>query len=100
MIMNQKPNPELVDDENPEWTDADFARAVPFSRLPPELRETLASARQGVVVIAEPGEDYVAVPLPEELVAPFRATGPGWQGRLNAALKDWLGTHSPDDLQD
>jgi uncharacterized protein (DUF4415 family) len=96
--MNQKPNPELVDDENPEWTDADFARAVPFAHLPPELRETLASARQGVVVVAEPGQDFVTVPLHEELVAPFRATGPGWQARLNAALRDWLEAHSPGDL--
>lgn len=26
--MNQRPNPELVDDENPEWTDEDARRAV------------------------------------------------------------------------
>ena len=25
----------------------------------------------------------------------FRASGPGWQTRLNAALRDWLKSHSP-----
>ncbi|MHB1642239.1 MAG: BrnA antitoxin family protein [Acidithiobacillus sp.] len=25
----------------------------------------------------------------------FRASGPGWQTRMNAALRDWLKTHSP-----
>ena len=25
----------------------------------------------------------------------FRATGTGWQTRIDAALKDWLRTHSP-----
>ena len=30
-----------------------------------------------------------------EVVAAFKATGKGWQTRMNAALKDWLKTHSP-----
>ncbi|MFA5731698.1 MULTISPECIES: BrnA antitoxin family protein [Acidithiobacillus] len=25
----------------------------------------------------------------------FRASGPGWQTRMNAALRGWLKTHSP-----
>jgi uncharacterized protein (DUF4415 family) len=25
----------------------------------------------------------------------FRVTGDGWQTRMDAALKDWLKTHSP-----
>lgn len=34
--MPRKPNPELVDDENPQWTEADFARARPAAEV---LRE-------------------------------------------------------------
>lgn len=30
-----------------------------------------------------------------EVVEAFRATGKGWQTRMNAALRDWLKTHSP-----
>lgn len=30
-----------------------------------------------------------------EILAAFRATGKGWQTRMNDALKDWLRTHSP-----
>ena len=30
-----------------------------------------------------------------EVVEAFKATGRGWQTRMNAALKDWLKTHSP-----
>jgi hypothetical protein len=37
----KKPNPELIDDENPEWTDEDFAKAVPFSGLPIVLQSLL-----------------------------------------------------------
>ena len=32
--------------------------------------------------------------LDEDVLAAFRATGDGWQTRINAALKDWLRTHS------
>lgn len=39
------PDPELIDDENPEWTDEMFARAVPFSGLPPELQKLLSGEK-------------------------------------------------------
>jgi hypothetical protein len=41
----RKPNPELIDDENPEWTEEDFAKAVPFSGLPPELQKLLSGEK-------------------------------------------------------
>jgi hypothetical protein len=41
----KKPNPELIDDENPEWTDEDFRKSVPFSNLPEALRTQLASEK-------------------------------------------------------
>jgi len=31
------------------------------------------------------------------VVAAFKATGKGWQTRMNAALRDWLKNHSPQD---
>ncbi|PLZ02885.1 hypothetical protein CY652_08160 [Burkholderia sp. WAC0059] len=30
-----------------------------------------------------------------DVVEAFKATGDGWQTRMNAALKDWLKDHSP-----
>ena len=33
--------------------------------------------------------------LSPEVSSAFRATGQGWQTRIDAALKDWLRTHSP-----
>ena len=31
--------------------------------------------------------------LDDEVLEAFKATGRGWQTRMNAALKDWLKTH-------
>jgi hypothetical protein len=41
----KRPNPELIDDENPEWTEEDFAKAVPFCALPAELQTFLSSPK-------------------------------------------------------
>ncbi|ENS4525537.1 BrnA antitoxin family protein [Salmonella enterica] len=34
-----------------------------------------------------------------EILNAFRATGDGWQTRMNAALKDWLKQHKPEDVK-
>ncbi|WP_416222211.1 BrnA antitoxin family protein [Sphaerotilus sp.] len=33
--------------------------------------------------------------LSPDILQAFRATGAGWQARLDGALRDWLKTHSP-----
>jgi len=40
-------------------------------------------------------KEQVAIRFDPEVLAAFRAAGPGWQTRMNDALKDWLRTHSP-----
>ncbi|WP_246012872.1 BrnA antitoxin family protein [Pigmentiphaga humi] len=37
--------------------------------------------------------------LDPAVVDAFRASGPRWQTRINAALRDWLQHHSPVDLE-
>ena len=43
----KRPNPERIDSENPEWSEEDFAKAVPLSGLPAELQTLLSSAKPG-----------------------------------------------------
>lgn len=38
-------------------------------------------------------KERVTMRLSRDVVARFRATGPGWQTRIDAALKEWLETH-------
>ena len=38
--MKNKPNPELIDDINPEWTDKMFNEALPASEILSELLES------------------------------------------------------------
>ena len=45
--------------------------------------------------IKEETKQAVTVRYSPDVMAAFRATGAGWQARMNGALKDWLQTHSP-----
>ena len=38
-------------------------------------------------------KERVTIRLSREVVTNFRASGPGWQTRLDAAIKEWLATH-------
>jgi uncharacterized protein (DUF4415 family) len=58
------------------------------------IREAIAKRRAGQPVGASTKEQ-VSLRIDRDVLTAFRATGPGWQARLNAALRDWLETHSP-----
>jgi len=40
-------------------------------------------------------KESTTIRIDRDVLAAFRAGGPGWQTRMNAALRDWLKTHSP-----
>lgn len=39
-------------------------------------------------------KEQVAIRFDKDVLSSFRAAGPGWQTRMNAALRDWLETHA------
>jgi uncharacterized protein (DUF4415 family) len=88
-----KPNPELIDDDNPEWTENDFKRAVPFSALPESLQSTLLGAK-GRGKQQSPTKISTTVRFDSDVLEAFRSSGRGWQTRMNEALKEWLKEHA------
>lgn len=40
-------------------------------------------------------KEQVAIRFDRDVLSAFRSSGPGWQTRMNDALRDWLRTHSP-----
>ena len=81
--MTKQLGPDEPDDENPEWTAETTARAVPFSGLP----ESLQAKLRGRPRIATP-KVAVKLRLDPDLLAAMRATGAGWQTRVNAILRE------------
>ena len=88
-----KASPELIDVDNPEWTEEDFKNAVPFSALPESLQTTLRGLkRRGKQ--QSPTKVSTTVRFDQEVLEAFRSTGRGWQQRMNDALKAWLKDHA------
>lgn len=73
----------------PEWTEEDFRRARPISDFP-ELREALDRARGQRGPQKTPVKERIGLRLDRHIVEHFRATGPGWQSRINAILDDHI----------
>lgn len=90
--MNKKPNSELIDDDNPEWVTEDFKHALPFSALPETLQTKLARRVRGTQLA--PTKARITIRLSPNVVETFKATGSGWQSRMDGALQDWLKTHA------
>jgi len=88
--MSKRINPERIDKENPEWTDEDLKRAKSFAGLPESLQAKLRGRPPAAVT-----KERITIRLSREVVEQFRASGDGWQTRMDVALKDWLKTHSP-----
>lgn len=42
-----------------------------------------------------PTKERVTIRLSPDVVERFKATGAGWQTRIDAALQDWLKSHKP-----
>lgn len=80
--MNKKVNPELIDDENPEWTASRVKAAVAFSGLPLAL-QTKLRGRPKAVAVKEP----VKIRLDADVLMALRASGDGWQTRINDTLR-------------
>jgi uncharacterized protein (DUF4415 family) len=40
-----------------------------------------------------PTKEQVAIRFDRDVLTAFRASGAGWQTRMNAALKEWLASH-------
>ena len=71
----------MSDPETIPMTAVEWDAVKPFVRL----------GRPPAVITKE----RITIRLSRDVVEQFRATGDGWQTRVDAALKDWLKTHSP-----
>ena len=76
------------DRENPEWTAADFARARPAAEVVPEI---VAAYRRYRGPQKRPTKKLVSLRLDPDVIERFRASGRGWQARINATLRKAVG---------
>lgn len=96
MNVNKRDSTWVDIDDAPELTDEFFERGewkIGGKEVSP--KEGKAALRAAVGRPAGSDKTATTIRLDNDVIDAFRATGKGWQTRMNAALKDWLKSHSP-----
>jgi len=102
--MTAKHKPEHISQEDwdsvdvPELTDEELARMRPAAEVLPEV---VAAHKAGQLKLPRRGRPrkanpkvQVSIRFSQEVVAYFKATGKGWQTRMDEALKEWIAARS------
>ena len=79
-----KPDPEMIDDDAPEWTVAMNAAAVSVTALPKALQAKLKAGRPR----AKDPKQVVTLRLRSSLLAAYEAQGSDWRARMERVLMD------------
>jgi uncharacterized protein (DUF4415 family) len=73
-----------------DLSEVDPGTFKPFSALPASLQAKLRGRPKSTIT-----KERITIRLSPDVVGAFRTTGHGWQSRVDAALRDWLKSHSP-----
>ncbi len=87
--MSKKTNPELIDEENPEWTKQMLKQARPASEVVPKVVEARRRGRP----LKSGKKRQLTLRLSPEVVDYFKSSGPGWQTRMDEVLKEYVESH-------
>ncbi|HXH43339.1 MAG TPA: BrnA antitoxin family protein [Bradyrhizobium sp.] len=80
-------------DDNPEWTRADFAKGAKFpagvtlKAIKPNQLASMVGKRGPQ---KSPTKIPVSIRLSPEVVKHFKSQGPGWQSRIDTALRKMI----------
>ena len=74
----------LSDPDNPPWPDEMLSRMRPAIEVMPEI---VAAYRRRRGRQKTPTKQLVSLRLDRDVIGHFRARGPGWQRRINEALR-------------
>ncbi len=77
-----------TDAENPEWTVSEIRRArALMDALPRQTAAAIRRYRGHRGPQKKPTKELISVRVDRDVVAAYRANGPGWQTRMNDALR-------------
>ena len=77
----------MDDPDNPEWTEADFARARPATELSGAMLSAFPKTAARVRGPQNaPAKIATSIRLDPAVVSHFKSGGPGWQTRINDTL--------------
>jgi uncharacterized protein (DUF4415 family) len=75
------------DGEVREITDEDMKHFIRFEDLPVEMQAKLRATRGPQ---KKPTKEQISLRVSRNVLARYRATGEGWQTRMDEALREWI----------
>jgi uncharacterized protein (DUF4415 family) len=94
--MKKRINPKLIDTDNPEITNDDFAKMRPASEVLPEIFGT-EIAKELLIPRGRPclekTKEHINIRLSPDVVEHFKSAGSGWQSRIDDALRQYIAEH-------
>jgi uncharacterized protein (DUF4415 family) len=84
--MAKAPRYGVPDEENPEWTEEDFARARPFREVFPEQYAAWEKKRLGRPPAENP-KVHISFRLASDVVDAIRKSGRGYNARVERVLR-------------
>ena len=88
-MTNELKPPPADFDENPEWTEENFARARPFKEVFPEQYASWKKNKGGRPPVGHP-KVHIGFRLAADVVEGVRATGRGYNARVEKVLREAL----------
>jgi uncharacterized protein (DUF4415 family) len=95
-MSKSKIQPHTPDTDNPAWTTEEVAKAKPAG----EVLTQLFSAERAQSLLTPRGRPKadvtkvrVGIRLSPEVIDHFKASGDGWQTRIDAALRQFIADH-------
>lgn len=79
-----------LDPDNPEWTAEDTAAARRGIEVHPELSAAQRAGRLRGPQKCKPVKSQITLRLDPDLIERLRASGRGWQGKINDAVREYL----------
>ncbi|MBW9087976.1 BrnA antitoxin family protein [Rhizobium wenxiniae] len=77
----------LSDPDNPELTEEQLSQGRPFREALPDLAASIDRARKRGRPPVDNPRQQISVRLDPDIIAHYKATGKGWQSRLNDDLR-------------
>jgi uncharacterized protein (DUF4415 family) len=97
MSNTKKPDPERPDEDNPEWTREDMAKARPATEVLPGLIGAAATEELLRRSKGRPPKEHPKVNqtirIDPDVLAAYRRQGKGWQTLINEVLRQNMPRH-------
>lgn len=94
-------DPEIItDDDNPEWTKENFAQAKPFKEVFPAQFEAWQQKRGRGRPTVDAPKSHFAVRMDPAVIDGIKATGKGYNARVESVLREALAAGKLDPPRD